>query len=199
MHKFEKPAKRERRNPIINIEIVNVWRNTVGNMSICGERLNPMGKILDAFFEKLYRDNFIDLFKYAYRLTCEKNLAEEIVQDAFAEAYRKIELLSEHVSPVGWLYVTTRNIARAYIREYQNLRELIPLENNKTAADDKGYEELLLINCLDKDETQIITKYYIDKKSLMEISEEYDITLSACKMRLKRARDKLKGNYEKEK
>lgn len=158
-----------------------------------------MEKVLDALFDKLYTENFKDLFKYAYRLTYEKNMAEEIVQDAFAEAYRKIELLSKHENPVGWLYVTTKNIARVYIREYQKLKKLLPLEDNEIAVADEEREELLLRNYLNREETNIIIKFYLEKKPLIEISREYDITLSACKMRLKRARDKFWENYEKEK
>ena len=161
------------------------------------ERLETMDNILDAFFDKLYLDNYKSLFKYAYRLTYEKNLAEEIVQDAFTEAYRKIELLSRHENPVGWLYVTVKNIARVYIREYLSFKKLIPLDDKDIAAADEEREEMLLLNYLIKEETKIIIDFYIENKSLAEIANEYDITLSACKMRLKRARDKFKENYEK--
>ena len=156
-----------------------------------------MENILEVFFDKLYLDNYKNLFKYAYRLTYEKNIAEEIVQDAFTEAYRKIELLNKHENPVGWLYVTVKNIARAYIREYLDLKKLLPLEDYDIASVDEEREEMHLLNYLNNEETKIIINFYIEKKSLAEISKDYDITLSACKMRLKRARDKFKENYEK--
>lgn len=158
-----------------------------------------MEKILDAFFEKLYRDNFKNLFKYAYRLTYEKNMAEEITQDAFTEAYRKIELLSKHENPAGWLYITVKNIARVYMREYMNLKRLLPLEEIAITAAHDECGDVLLRSFLNEEESQIIKKFYIEKKSLNEIAKEYDISLSACKMRLKRARDKFKEGYKTEK
>lgn len=158
-----------------------------------------MNRGLDAFFEKLYSVYFKDLFKYAYRLTYETNMAEEIVQDVFVEAYKKIALLAQHENPVGWLYVTTRNITKAYMREYLSIKVLLPLENHDAGVVDEENEELFLSNYLNDEEAKIIYKFYVEKRSLNEISEEYSISLSACKMRLKRARDKFKGIYEKEK
>ena len=158
-----------------------------------------MDKAHDTFFDKLYLENFKQLFKYAYRMTCEKNLAEEIVQEAFMEAYRKIDRLSKHENPIGWLYVTVRNITKSYLREYLSIKKLLSLDDNEIAAADEENEELLLLNYVNEEEAKIIMKYYVEKKSLDEISKEYGISLSACKMRLKRARDKFKELYEKEK
>lgn len=158
-----------------------------------------MDKTLDTFFDKLYLENYSELFKYAYRMTYESNLAEEIVQDAFTEAYKKIELLNKHENPIGWLYVTVKNITKAHLREFIKIKKLISLEDNEIATYDEDRAELLLLNYLTVEETKIIMKFYIEKKSLDEISKEYGISISACKMRLKRARDKFKEIYEKEK
>lgn len=158
-----------------------------------------MDIILDAFFDKLYLDNYKNLFKYAYRLTYEKNLAEEIVHDTFTEAYMKIESLSNHENPVGWLYVTVKNITKAYMREYLNIKKLLSLEDNEIATTDEESETMFLLNYLPLEEARIMLKFYKEKMSLAELAENYGISLSACKMRLKRARDKFKDNYEKEK
>lgn len=153
----------------------------------------------DVYFDKLYSENYKELLKYAYRLTYEKNFVEEIVQDAFVEAYKKIELLQQHENPVGWLYITVKNISKAYLRENIYIKNALPLEDCDIAMTDKESEEMVLLNYLTKDEIDIIIKFYKDKKSLAEISSEYKISLSACKMRLKRAREKFKSNYKHEK
>ncbi|HHU04854.1 MAG TPA: RNA polymerase sigma factor [Clostridiales bacterium] len=157
-----------------------------------------MDRKLDDIFEKLYSAYFKDLYKYVYRLTYEKNIAEEIVQDTFIEAYRKIEHLAKHENPAGWLYVTARNITKAYLRDYLSIKALLPLENHDTGAVDEENEDMFLSNYLNQEEAKIIIKFYVEKRSLSEMANEYGISLSACKMRLKRARDKLKENYEKE-
>lgn len=158
-----------------------------------------MDKVFDAFFDELYSEYYKDLFKYAYRLTYEKNMAEEIVQDTFIEAYKKIELLAQHENPAGWLYVTTRNIIKAYMREYLSIKTLLPLEDHEIGVADEEREEIFLSNYLNEQDAKIIFKFYVEKRSLTEISEEYAISLSACKMRIKRAREKFKEIYEKEK
>jgi DNA-directed RNA polymerase specialized sigma24 family protein len=45
---------------------------------------------------------------------------------------------------------------------------------------------------LTKDETEILVRFYEYRQSINEISAHYHITESACKMRLKRARGKVK-------
>jgi len=158
-----------------------------------------MDIVFDAFFDKVFSLYYNDLFKYSYRLTYEKNMAEEIVQDTFIEAYKKIELLAQHENPAGWLYVTARNITKAYMREYLRIKTLLPLEDHKIGVADEEREEMFLSNYLNEEEAKIIFKFYVEKRSMTEISEEYAISLPACKMRIKRARDKFKENYEKEK
>lgn len=158
-----------------------------------------MNRQQDAFFDQLYLEHYKDLFRYAYRLTYEQNIAEEIIQDVFLEAYKKIDLLYKHENPVGWLYVAVRNISKAYMRESLRMKKLLPLENNAVAITDVECKELLSQNFLTLEESEIMEKFYIEKNSLAEISVAYGISLSACKMRLKRARDKFKVCYEKEK
>ena len=161
--------------------------------------LRYLDRKLEEIFEKLYFDNYKNLLKNAYRLTYEKNAAEEIVQDAFIEAYKKIERLQNHENLVGWLYITVKNISKAYLRKNKEIKKLFPLEDYNIAVTDNESEEAVLSNYLTKKDTDIMLKFYKDKKSLMEISNEYGISLSACKMRLKRARDKFKYKYENDK
>lgn len=81
-------------------------------------QVNTVGKSSE-FFDRLYLDWYGNLIKYAYRLTLEKSYAEEIVQETFTEAYKKVEILQRHENPVGWLYVTTRNSARVQLLQMQ--------------------------------------------------------------------------------
>ncbi|MGI5971724.1 MAG: RNA polymerase sigma factor [Oscillospiraceae bacterium] len=153
----------------------------------------------DALFCTLYSENYKDLLKYAYRLTYEKNSAEEIVQDAFTEAYRKIDLLRQHDNPVGWLYIAVKNISKTYIKENRIIKKMLPFEDYQASASDEGSEEQFLQNYLSEEESKLLLQFYKYGKTLKEISDGYSISLSACKMRLKRAREKLKNKYDNEK
>ena len=151
-----------------------------------------MASAFDSFFEKLYKDNYASLIKYVYRLTYEKNFAEEIVQDAFTEAYKKIELLQRHVNPAGWLYITVKNITKAYLREAKAINRCLPLQEADYVAEAVVDEESDLLICLTSDEKNLLISFYINGYSISEIASEKEITVSACKMRIKRARDKIK-------
>lgn len=159
-------------------------------------QVNTVGKSSE-FFDRLYLDWYGNLIKYAYRLTLEKSYAEEIVQETFTEAYKKVEILQRHENPVGWLYVTTRNLAWAYLRKAKKINAVMHLDENFERS--AIYKEIIkdsIFDDLTKEEADIITKFYKYRKSISEIAKEYGISLSACKMRLKRTRDKLKNKYK---
>jgi RNA polymerase sigma factor (sigma-70 family) len=151
----------------------------------------------DDFFDRLYRSNYSGLVKYAYRLTYEKNIAEEIVQDAFIEAYKRLDLLKQHENPIGWLYITVRNISKAYLREYRDIKQNLPLHEYDGSVVDSASQEQILRDLLSEDEVKIMLKFYEEHCTISEIAHEYKISISACKMRLKRARDKLKKEFSK--
>lgn len=143
-----------------------------------------MNRECDLFFENLNLYNYKDLIKYAYRLTYMRNFAEEIVQEAFTEAYRKIDILHKHENPVEWFYVAVKNISKSYLREIIEMKNRLPSEIYESAVTDGESDMTYLLSCLTRDETNMILRFYIYGLSLSEISKEYDISLSACKMRL---------------
>jgi len=150
------------------------------------------------YFDRLYTDWWLGLIKYAYRLTFDKNLAEEIVQETFIEAYKKTEMLQRHENPAGWLYVTTRNIAMASLRKIEKRKSEVHLK--ESVSDSVTYEDnssYYISDCLTKEETDLIVRFYKHRQSIAEIAKAYGISLSACKMRLKRTRDKLRSKYKK--
>lgn len=149
------------------------------------------------FFDKIYLKWYQRLLKYTYRLTLDKSSAEEIVQEAFTEAYKKVDQLQKHENPVGWLYITTKNIARSYLRKVIRINALIHTEEFEQPVMYEDNISYYLADNLSKNELDIITRFYKDRQSVAEIAEDLSISISACKMRLKRARDKLKEIYEK--
>lgn len=159
-------------------------------------RAHRMKKKYEIFFDKLYIDNYSNLLKYAYRLTNMKNIAEEILQDAYSEAYRKIEVLYKHENPVGWLYIAVKNISKAYLREIIDMNKRLSLDTYELATTDEVSHEIFLQNYLSKEEADILLKFYVNRLTLLELSEEYAISLSACKMRLKRTREKFFKKYQ---
>jgi RNA polymerase sigma-70 factor (ECF subfamily) len=149
------------------------------------------------FFNKLYLDLYGSLIKYAYRLTFDKSLAEDIVQETLIEAYKRIELLQQHENPVGWLHVSTRNIAKAKLRNKRKIQSEIHIAKNLIKPGGGGDKiSYYISDYLTKAEADIIIRFYEHNQPISEIAKAYGISLSACKMRLKRTREKIKKEYK---
>ena len=80
-------------------------------------------------FQKFYKR----VFNYTFKLLRNHENAEEIVNDTFSQAFRKIENLRDSSKLLGWLYTIARNLAldqrRKIGRQLANI-ELVPFEEH---------------------------------------------------------------------
>lgn len=67
-------------------------------------------------FEALYRDEFAFVWTTARRLGVTPAIQEDVVQDVFLTAYRRLDQLRFEVSARAWLYGVTRRVAARYRR-----------------------------------------------------------------------------------
>ncbi|MEM6989203.1 MAG: sigma-70 family RNA polymerase sigma factor [Myxococcota bacterium] len=67
-------------------------------------------------FDRLYRDNFPFVWAAAHRCGAPADSVDDVVQDVFVTAYRRLDELRWEISPQGWLYGVTRNVAFRYRR-----------------------------------------------------------------------------------
>ncbi|MBI4006777.1 MAG: sigma-70 family RNA polymerase sigma factor [Gammaproteobacteria bacterium] len=138
-----------------------------------------------------------DLYRYAYWLCRDKDLAQDLVQETFTRAWRAIDSLREETAAKQWLITTLR---REYARQFERLQpEFENIEVNDLVSqqteNDTSIEALLLRQALGKLSIkyreplllQVIWGYNCD-----EIAELLDITRSTVMTRLFRARHKLR-------
>ena len=62
-------------------------------------------------FEDLYRRHVQAVFRFAYRVTGDRETAEDITSEAFLALYRNLDSIDESLLP-GWLLTVARNRAR---------------------------------------------------------------------------------------
>ncbi len=62
-------------------------------------------------FERLYRDNERKVFALCLRMTCDAALAEELTQEVFVRAWRKLSTFRGDSAFSSWLYPMTVNVA----------------------------------------------------------------------------------------
>lgn len=146
------------------------------------------------FFNRLYADTYPVLEKYVSGKT-NGSEAEDILQEAYLQAYRNIHILREHPNPAGWLMLTCKNILlksirragetheRAYPKDPGDALLNIPVQDD---MDSIYMEELQKI--LSDDTYFLLVKKYVEGYSVEELARQLNITDGACKMRLKRAK-----------
>lgn len=138
--------------------------------------------------------------------------AEEIVQEAFVEAYFRLDTLQEPCRFGGWLRRIVTNIA---ILQFRQRRLTVSFEEvNNIYSHNEGeirynyYDTLspldqfeekeradkldAAISALPQTYRQVIMMFYFDAQSYKEIAAELDISVAALKSRLYRAKAKLK-------
>ncbi|MDR1159155.1 MAG: sigma-70 family RNA polymerase sigma factor [Syntrophomonadaceae bacterium] len=147
--------------------------------------------------EEYFRDEYKEMLSVASYMLNNQALAEVAVQDTFVVALENIDKLTASPSPVGWLYVVLKNNVRHMWRDQRTmLKHFVSLEDTpEIEAMDTGHEVNSLINEDNNHEMELLIQFYIQGYSIKELARKYGISIGACKMRIKRAKDRLKNNY----
>lgn len=166
------------------------------------------------FLAHLYESYSNIMHKIAFsKLNCDKEKAEEIVQEAFAIACMKVDVIYQSDCALAWLLrVQDYLIKREHFRlcqgkteegEYVFLKEVsidalsieqIPIEQVEF-YEESIFEELESI--LTKRELKFIEERYLNNKKYKEIAASLHITETACTSFGSRIHKKIKKNLEK--
>lgn len=148
-------------------------------------------KLLEAY----YRNEYAEMLSTASYMLNNSALAEVAVQDTFVIALENIDKLTASPSPVGWLYNVLKNNVRHMRRDQQAmLKRFVSLDDApEVEAVDAGHKAKFFINENKNPEMELLIKFYIHGYSLKELAHEYGISIGACKMRIKRAKTRLKN------
>lgn len=153
--------------------------------------------------------NFV--FTIALRYTPIREDAEEIAQDCFIKAYRSLADFRGDSKFSTWLYTIVTTTCLTFLRKKK--LEVHSLDNERVfeVADsqDSGFQANQVeqksrvgmvnqaINLLSPDDAQIITLFYKGEQSLEEIGQAMGLEPNTVKVRLHRARQRLKDKMEK--
>lgn len=141
-----------------------------------------------------------ELYKYIIGKVKNKYDAEDILQDVFVKIYKNIDRINDQSKLKSWLYKITKNTIIDYYRtkkeisvDIKKLDKVLEEDNNSNNMNEE------ISKCLEKIIFELPKKYQeaielYDMKGMKhkEISEKLDVTISCSKMRVKRARTKLK-------
>ena len=162
----------------------------------------------DAFEQLVIRHQEL-VFSLAYKLTGNREMANDVAQEAFIRAWKAIEKFRGDSTFSTWIYRITVNTAwtlRKKARKHNTLN--IEDTHEPIVIDEKKDPELVainsdlssvLINALDKipiEQRIIVELKNIEGRSHKEIADYLDISVTAAKVRLHRAHQKLRQILE---
>lgn len=151
---------------------------------------------------QLYRETFRALYAYALSALRDSTLAEEAVQETFFIACYKIDNLLESPNPRGWLTLTVRNVARNLkVRQRKRAGQisLSAVPEEPVGEEDVSMRpELLYESYLSEEEFALLSRVGVDGYTMQETSEQFGISVEACKKRVQRAKKKFLKRFQKD-
>ena len=151
------------------------------------------------------------VFTLVLRFTDSREDAEEISQDIFVKSYRSLADFRGESKFSTWLYTIVRTSCITFLRKRKldttsidNERTFLQLENRESgfkanAIEQKSRHAMVneAIRLLSPDDAQVITLFYQGEQSLEEIGRIMGLDPNTVKVKLHRARHRLKDKMEK--
>ena len=139
--------------------------------------------------------------------------AEEITQDTFLQAYKKLSTLKYPHMFAGWLYVIANRLSIKWLREQKPIPqslETIPVKEIEESSyrhyvseqhdinATEGHRELVrrLLEKLPDSERTVMTLYYLGEMTTKEIGKLLGVSVHTITSRLQRARKRLQHDEE---
>ncbi|OQP63122.1 RNA polymerase subunit sigma [Niastella vici] len=153
--------------------------------------------------------NFV--FTIALRYTPNREDAEEIAQDVFVKAYRSLADFRGESKFSTWLYTIVTTTCITFLRKKKipihslDNEQVFEIADNQNSAfranqvEQKSKVQVLndALRLLSVDDARIITLFYQAEQSLEEIGRIIGVDPNTAKVKLHRARQRLKEKMEK--
>lgn len=150
------------------------------------------------------------VFTLAMRFAKNREDAEEIAQDCFIKAYRSLASFQKQSKFSTWLYSIVYTTAMTFLRKKRVDTDSIDdentyiqlenqsggMKNNMAENRSRSYYVSQAIEQLLPDDAAIISLFYMGEQSLEEIGQALGIEPNTVKVKLFRARQRLKEKLE---
>jgi RNA polymerase sigma factor (sigma-70 family) len=151
------------------------------------------------------------VFTIVLRYTANREDAEEIAQDVFVKAYRSLADFRGESKFSTWLYTIVTTTCITFLRKKKvpihslDTEQVFDLADNQNSAfkanqvEQKSKVQVIneALRLLSIDDARIITLFYQAEQSLEEIGRILGIEPNTAKVKLHRARQRLKEKMEK--
>ena len=155
-------------------------------------------------YEQWVREYASELYSYAYRLTSRRQVAEDLLQETFMEAWRSVAKRREGSPARAWLFQILRYRFAHWLRDTRHQRAMVGLLENeedqtadplrspleKMAAQDQIQVGLQALSPMIR---QTFLMVYVEKLTCRETAEALGIPLGTVLSRLDAARRTLRA------
>ena len=133
------------------------------------------------------------MYRLSYSILKNEEDAQDAVQEAIYNAYKKLETLKDKRKLKSWIYKIVTNTSFEILR---NKKNYIDIEQENIAAEKIDIDTNLTlwkaVQGLEQPYRTTITLFYYEDMSIKEISEITGSKVDAIKKQLSRGRDKIK-------
>jgi RNA polymerase sigma-70 factor (ECF subfamily) len=149
------------------------------------------------------------VFTLAMRFTRSREDAEEVAQDTFVKAYRSLNNYQRSAKFSTWLYTIVYHTAMTHLRKKRLSTSSIDDDENSIQLESYATDDVFsvekksrsfyvnqAIGMLLPDDATIITLFYQGEQSLEEIAKVMGMEANTIKVKLHRARHRLKEKLE---
>jgi len=148
-----------------------------------------IGTLVEQFYSPVYR--------FAFRLSGQASDAEDLAQQAFMDAQRKLHTLRDPAKVRPWLFMIVRNLYRRKLRDQKPDRQVTleavaepSADVERTPLDDEGLQ--LALDSLPEEFRTVLLLFYFEDLSYREIAERLELPIGTVMSRLSRGKQHLR-------
>ncbi|WP_274364373.1 extracellular solute-binding protein [Paenibacillus thermotolerans] len=154
-------------------------------------------------FASLVRSYSNAVFTAAFQYVKDYHHAQDIAQEAFVRAWRNRMRIQDPEKFGKWLYTTTKRISIDWIRKSGKLGQWSELDRAEIPANQTTEDQAIqnerkamlrdALHRLSENDRTVILLYYMSGLNTREISRFLGVSVNTVESRLRRTREKLKG------
>ena len=161
----------------------------------------------DQYFEEAYKRYFYDVYNFLIGICGNSDIAEELTQETFFEAYRSLHRYNGKCKLYTWLCAIAKNMWFHYVRKHKNtvinieaLSETLlseePSPQDKAESEERLHEILKAINSLKTRQRDVFWMHSVGEMPFAEIADILGITENSAKVIYFRAKNNLRSHLK---
>ena len=156
-------------------------------------------------FDRLFDRHYTSLWSFAFHYVKDKDLAEDLVQDAFLSLWDHLERYDEKQPIFYYMLGIIRNNCLNYLRDLEiqwkhqdKIIEAMLFSGIEDMEIDEDIHERLkaILDTLPEKQKEVVLLHIVEKKKIKEIAEQMNIAETTVKTHFKRAMTILRNNFK---